>query len=105
DAPEGYSGKLLYVFSEPTVTPEQLITAQNRGYEIVFAPLEVKNLLGDLGRSEGIEVEDVSKLLADDEPDVPQSFQVLRARLTPFLNEKDVGDIEFHNTPEELARP
>jgi hypothetical protein len=93
----------LYYLPDPRARA-QMAAYLDRGHQVVIAgPTEVQ-LLERLAAPDGVELVDVINVPGGDVIP-PPTVQDLVARLTPYLHDQGVADVEFVRNPQENAPP
>ncbi len=97
--------RVLYIcYPDSPVTRDDLESALGRGIEVVLAGPGVRTLLERLGKSDRIRIAGFEEGIHQT-AEVAQPFHALRARMTPYLNEKGIVRIEFFKAPDEASTP
>jgi HSP90 family molecular chaperone len=93
----------LYYLTNPHARP-QMAEVLDKGHQIVFPHPAALMLLERFAEADGIELVDVEQRKRDEES-VPPRVQILVNRLTPFLHNRGILDVECLRNPQANAPP
>jgi len=97
--------RLLFYLSDEGANLHLLPIAQSMGYVVVLAVNGERDLLQDFGRSDEVQVEDISRLTEGVEMVVPEAFRTLAVRLAPELRRHHLTEVKFFSLPGESSHP
>ncbi|HEX2691702.1 MAG TPA: ATP-binding protein [Kofleriaceae bacterium] len=97
--------RLLFVVSESGADLQVQPVATRWGYPVVRAVNGDRDLLEDLGHTDGIQIANIGDLIESAGITIPEVFRALAARLAPELQRHRVNAVTFFALPGESLRP
>lgn len=94
-----YYERLLFYLADEGANLHLLPIAERMGYTVVLAVNGERDILQDFGMTDGVQIEDIARLMDGEELVVPETFHALAARLAPELRRHHVTAVTFFSLP------